>query len=41
MLVIIVVYSIAGYTMGSLITKRHYENVIQKLEIQFQMSIDR
>ena len=40
----VVVMSLAiwtGYVMGSLITKSHYENVIQKLELQFQMSIDR
>ena len=30
-----------GYLMGAIITKTHYEDVITKLELQFQMSIDR
>ena len=30
-----------GLGMGRLIEIRHYEDVITKLELQFQMSIDR
>lgn len=39
-MLVVIVFSL-GYVVGNVITKRHYENVIQKLEIQLKMSIAR